>query len=69
MGFSEKHTENEIWRKSSYSEGAGDCVEVKVVGPIVVRDSRCPDGPVLRCTAHVWNTFLTQAKDGRFDLA
>jgi hypothetical protein len=37
------------WRTSSYSAGAGNCVEVADGQPelVPVRDSKCPSGPHL----------------------
>ncbi|GAB3489643.1 DUF397 domain-containing protein [Amycolatopsis cihanbeyliensis] len=50
------------WRKSSYSDGAGeesDCVEVATAGPVVgVRDSKDPAGPPLAFTRGAWTRFL-----------
>ncbi|MEV1008079.1 DUF397 domain-containing protein [Streptomyces sp. NPDC049881] len=39
------HTEKLAWRKSSYSDGAGqDCVEIALLdGAVAVRDSKAPD--------------------------
>lgn len=53
------------WRKSSYSGGnGGDCVEVAhTVG--AVRDSKNPDGAVLRVDL---SEFLAKVRAGRFDL-
>jgi hypothetical protein len=34
------------WRKSSFSSSGGDCVELSWTG--AVRDSKNPDGPVIR---------------------
>jgi hypothetical protein len=41
-----------VWIKSSYSNGSGpDCVEImRIAGGFAVRDSKNPDGPVLRFT-------------------
>jgi hypothetical protein len=61
-----------IWRKSSYSGGTGgNCVEVARLanGGRAVRDSKQPDGPVLRFTPTEWAAFLAGARDGEFDVA
>ena len=50
------------WRKSSYSSGQGGaCVELAYVGAI--RDSKNPDGPVLRVGDLA--SFLREVKRGR----
>lgn len=48
------------WRKSSRSNGGGECVEVatNLPGVVAVRDSKDPDGPMLAVTAADWRTFL-----------
>jgi Domain of unknown function (DUF397) len=56
------------WIKSSYSGGSGDnCVEVAALhdGGRAVRDSKDPDGPVLRFTAEQWMDFLGWVKSER----
>ncbi len=52
------------WRKSSYSTSQDECVEVATLpdGGRAVRDSKNPDGPVLRFTAEEWRAFLARAK-------
>ncbi|MBR7839666.1 DUF397 domain-containing protein [Actinospica durhamensis] len=57
------------WRKSSYSNGQGNCVEFKQEdGLILVRDSKQGGtGPVLRFTHAEVGAFLLGAKDGEFD--
>ena len=57
------------WTKSSLSYSNGDCVEVADLpdGHIGVRDSKDPDGPVLRFTASEWTAFLGGARKGEFD--
>lgn len=56
------------WHKSSFS-GVNGCVEVTLEeGGVAVRDSKNPTGPVLRFTAHEWETFLAGARDGEFNL-
>ena len=46
--------------KSSYSEAAGECVEVatNVAESVAVRDSKVPAGPVVRVGAGAWSAFL-----------
>lgn len=48
------------WRKSSYSDNGGACVEVatNLVGVVPVRDSKDPGGPVLRFTPGAFTAFL-----------
>jgi hypothetical protein len=55
------------WRKSSYSGGAGNCVEVagNLPGAVGVRDSKDPDGQALVFTALAWRAFADQVKDGK----
>jgi hypothetical protein len=56
------------WRKSRLS-GLSGCVEVAFVEDgVAVRDSKDPDGPVLRFTVHEWKTFVAAVRSGQFDL-
>ncbi|MEO3813551.1 DUF397 domain-containing protein [Sphaerisporangium sp. B11E5] len=58
-----------VWRKSARSgDDGGECVEVAVNLPDVtaVRDSKNPDGPVLRCGHGEWGVFVSAVKDGDF---
>jgi hypothetical protein len=53
-----------VWRKSRYSGGHGECVEV-AAGPDsarLVRDSKDPDGPVLRFSVADWQRFTADLK-------
>ena len=51
------------WRKSSYSNPSGNCVEAAdLVGGVALRDSRSPDGPALIFTSVTWNAFVRQVK-------
>ncbi|MGH2943921.1 MAG: DUF397 domain-containing protein [Solirubrobacteraceae bacterium] len=58
------------WRKSSHSGDAGECVETAVLPDlrVAVRDSKHPDGAVLRYTPAEWRAFIAGAKAGEFDL-
>ena len=55
------------WRKSSYSGGSGNCVEVadNLSGAVGVRDSKDPGGPALVVTAQAWQAFTDQVKSGK----
>jgi hypothetical protein len=55
------------WRKSSYSGGSGNCVEVAdhLPGAVGVRDSKDPDGQTLVFTNLAWQAFADQVKSGK----
>lgn len=57
------------WRKSSYSGGnGGGCVEVAARhGERLVRDSKQPDGGVLRFTTSDLAALIEAVKDGELD--
>jgi hypothetical protein len=57
------------WIKSSRSFANGNCVQVAELpdGRIGVRDSKNPDGPVLRFSPGEWDAFLARALAGEFD--
>lgn len=47
------------WRKSSRSNGTGECVEVgQGPGQVLVRDTTDRDGVTLDVTGTVWAEFL-----------
>jgi hypothetical protein len=52
------------WRKSSHSIANGDCVEAASNGEIAVRDSKDPDGPILRYSVSAWQAFVANLKRG-----
>ena len=53
------------WRKSRYSAGNGECVEVAKTEPyVLVRDSRNKTGTVLKVKAGPWQGFLSRIKSG-----
>jgi hypothetical protein len=58
------------WRKSTYSNGQGDCVEVAdgIPGALPVRDSKDPGGPALVFTAESWAAFIAGVKAGNFTI-
>ena len=53
------------WRKASYSNGTGSCVEAGTVpGIVLIRDTTLNDrGPVLRVTSADWRRFTASIKD------
>ncbi len=56
------------WRTSSYSGGAGNCVEVagNLPGAVGVRDSKDPDGQALVFATPAWRAFADRVKSGTF---
>ena len=55
-----------LWRKSSYSNGQANCVEVAAAGAgqpsVRVRDSKAPDSAGLAFTALAWRRFTGSVK-------
>ncbi|MFF0293137.1 DUF397 domain-containing protein [Kitasatospora sp. NPDC004614] len=54
------------WRKSSYSNGGGGCVEFDTSHYGAVRDSKDPDGPRLRFSVETLERFVQAVVDGEF---
>jgi hypothetical protein len=52
------------WRKSSYSDGQANCVEVAAAGVVAVRDSKSPDGTRLTFAADAWWRFTERLTAG-----
>lgn len=48
-----------IFRKSSYSNGTDECVEVATNHPqtVAIRDSKRPEGPILQVAPAAWAAF------------
>ena len=57
------------WRKSTRSNGTGQCVEVapNLPGIVAVRDSKDPEGPALATSPAGWSAFAASIKAGTFD--
>jgi Domain of unknown function (DUF397) len=54
------------WRRSRRCD-TGNCVEAAFLGGHVeVRDSKDPDGPVLRLSVDEWANFVAGVKAGAF---
>ena len=57
---------NMLWRKSSYSNGQANCVEVASMKDrhtiVSVRDSKAPDSNGLTFTARAWQQFTDTVK-------
>ncbi|MFE4517656.1 DUF397 domain-containing protein [Kitasatospora sp. NPDC056783] len=54
------------WRKSTYSNGGGGCIEVDDAHPGRVRDSKDPHGPALVFPPSAWNSFVIAVRSGEF---
>ena len=55
------------WRKSSYSGGGNNCVEVATGAvTVAVRDSKDPEGGELTFGAPAWTAFTTAIKRGGY---
>lgn len=53
------------WRKSSYSGGGNNCVEVSSdAATVAIRDSKDPEGGQLVFGASAWTAFTTAIKHG-----
>jgi hypothetical protein len=51
------------WRKASYSNGSGNCVEVgSGDGAVAVRDTKDREAAMLALSADAWREFTTSLK-------
>jgi hypothetical protein len=59
---------DKTWRKSSYSGGQGNCVEVCAgqADTVSVRDSKQAAGPELTVSDQAWSRFVQAIKRGEF---
>jgi Domain of unknown function (DUF397) len=55
------------YRKSTYSDPERECVEVATNAPdaVAIRDSKRPEGPILRMPPAAWAAFRAAVADGR----
>jgi Domain of unknown function (DUF397) len=68
MPLSRDGRERFDWRKSKRSMNNGNCAEVATAaGVVAVRDSKDPQGPVLRYPIASWISFLAAARKGDLD--
>jgi Domain of unknown function (DUF397) len=58
------------WRKSSYSSGQGNCVEVCLSesGEVAVRDSKDQAGPELAVSGPAWSAFVLGVRQSELGL-
>ncbi|MEO3779422.1 DUF397 domain-containing protein [Micromonospora sp. B11E3] len=56
------------WRKSTRSNGSGDCVEVAdgLTDMVGLRDSKDPNGPVLTFDPQAWARFVAGVRHDSF---
>jgi hypothetical protein len=57
------------WRKSSYSQGATQCVEAGAIGgKTAIRDSRDPGGPVLLLGSTQMRALVRAIRTGQLSI-
>ncbi|AXI78348.1 DUF397 domain-containing protein [Peterkaempfera bronchialis] len=58
----------DVWKKSSYSGGNNNCVEVTGTSgdapQVLVRDSKDPHGPKLGYSGMAWSAFVSALRAG-----
>lgn len=53
------------WIKSSYSQGQGACLEVKVASNILTRDSKLDESPVVGFSASGFSALVEHARNAK----
>ncbi|GAA3387181.1 DUF397 domain-containing protein [Cryptosporangium minutisporangium] len=55
-----------VWRKSTYSSGDGNCLEIAVTAAesVYVRDSKHPNSYVLNFSRESWTSFTSALREG-----
>jgi hypothetical protein len=62
-------TSDPSWRKSSYSGGAQQCVEVgRIAGCAAVRDTKDRAAGHLTATGDQWSAFIDAVKAGKYNI-
>lgn len=58
------------WRKSTFSNISGECVEFArgADGGVMIRDSKDPSGGVLAFTPGEWRAFVAGVRNAEFDV-
>jgi hypothetical protein len=59
------------WKKSTYSGGQSDCIEVAygaIPTALPVRDSKLPAGPAVVFAGTTWGVFVNAVKRGDLSL-
>jgi hypothetical protein len=58
--MNEQDLSRAVWQKSRRSNGQANCVEVahNLPGIVAVRDSKDPEGGVLRISCEAWDNLL-----------
>lgn len=57
-----------LWRRSSYCDTGGQCVEVaQTETSHLVRDSTNPAGTCLAFSSSAWAVFIQDVKNGAYD--
>lgn len=64
--MNEQDLSQAVWQKSRRSNGQANCVEVarNLPGIVAIRDSKDPDGGVLRVSPKGWQVFILAIAHG-----